>query len=77
MNQLKRATPMLTARFLVATNAVKQLLDQIQEIEDDVQTPVNEKLSKLKKIKEEIVKVGTEIDILKNDLTILNTYCVN
>jgi ribosomal protein L29 len=53
------------------------LLDQIQEIEADVKTSDKEKFSQIKKIREEIAKVGTEIDNLKSDIMILNTHRVN
>lgn len=67
----------LNARLVVAKHTVQNLLQQIKQIESDVQTDVNEKLSQIKKIKEEIAKVGTEIDSIKKEITLLNAYSVN
>lgn len=67
----------LNARLVVAKHTVQGLLLQIKEIERDVQTDANEKLSQIKKIKDEITKVGTEIDSIKKEITLLNAYSVN
>jgi hypothetical protein len=73
----KWSSSMIAAKLLVATNTVKQLLLQIQEVENDSQTPINEKLSRIKKIREEIAKVGMEVDNLKKELMLSNTYRIN
>lgn len=39
--------------------------------------PSNEKLTEIKKIKEEITKVGTEIDSIKQEITLLSAYNIN
>lgn len=67
----------LNARLVVAKHTALNLLTQIKEIESDAQASDNEKLSRIKKIKEEILKVGTEIDSIKREITLLNTYNVN
>ena len=67
----------LNARVVVARHVLHNLLSQIKEIEADANTDVNTKLSKIKKIKDEITKVGTEIDSIKREITLLNTYNVN
>jgi peptidoglycan hydrolase CwlO-like protein len=67
----------LSAKMLVCSHTVKNLLARIYAIETDTQTPVNEKLSEIKKISQEISKVGTEIDKLKKEIKILNTHHVN
>jgi peptidoglycan hydrolase CwlO-like protein len=67
----------LNARVVVARHVLHSLLAQIKEIEADANTDVNTKLSKIKKIKDEITKVGTEIDSIKREITLLNTYNVN
>jgi type I restriction-modification system DNA methylase subunit len=67
----------LNARVVVAKHTLRNLLGQIKEIEEDTQTDVTVKLSQIKKIKEEITKVGTEIDSIKREITLLNTYNVN
>lgn len=67
----------LNAKLVVCTHTIKSLLRQIKEIEGDLQMSVNEKFSKIKMIKEELTKVGTEIDTVKKELTLLNTYNIN
>lgn len=67
----------LETRLVVAKETVRSLLFRIQEIEGSVQLGDNEKLSEIKKIKEEMIKVGTEIDNIKKEITLLNTYHVN
>lgn len=67
----------LTARMVVARHTLKNLISQIKEIEGDAQADVNVKLSQIKKIKEEITKVGMEIDSIKKEIKLLNSYSVN
>jgi peptidoglycan hydrolase CwlO-like protein len=67
----------LTARMVVARHTLKNLITQIKEIEGDAQADVNAKLSQIKKIKEEITKVGMEIDSIKREIRLLNSYSVN
>jgi peptidoglycan hydrolase CwlO-like protein len=67
----------LNARVVVAKHTLRNLIGQIKEIEGNAQTDVNVKLSQIKKIKEEITKVGMEIDSIKREITLLNTYNVN
>jgi len=67
----------LSAKLLVCTHTVRDLITQIKKIEDDVQTPANEKLSKIKMIREEITKVGMEIDKLKKEIMLLGAYSIN
>jgi hypothetical protein len=56
---------------------LQDLLSQIKEIEDDKISDTNEKFSKIKKIREEITKVGTEIDNAKKGLTLVSSYKIN
>jgi hypothetical protein len=67
----------LTNRMVIASHLVKSLLSQIKEIETNEKTSANEKLSQIKKIREEISKVGTEIDSVKKEINLLTTYNVN
>lgn len=67
----------LSAKLLIYTNTVRDLITQIKKIEGDVQAPVNEKLSKIKMIREEITKVGMEIDKLKKEIMLLGAYSIN
>jgi len=65
------------ARLTVATHTVRDLLQEINKIEADVQTDVNEKLSQIKKIREQITKVGTEIDSISKEITLINAHSLN
>lgn len=67
----------LEARLVVATHTVRSLLGRISEIEADTQTGANEKLSEIKKIQEEITKVGTEIDSIKQEIRLLKAHSWN
>jgi hypothetical protein len=55
---------------------LKDLLVQIKIVEEDINGDLNERLCKIKKIKEEITKVGTEIDNARKELTLVD-YSIN
>lgn len=74
--ELARKTSLQT-RLVVATHTVRSLLTRIKEIENNVQASDNEKLLQIKKIRDEIAKVGTEIDSIKKEFTLLNSYSLN
>ena len=74
-NELRKIQ--LSTKMLVCSHTVKNLLERIHAIEADTETPNEEKLVQIKKIKEEITKVGTEIDTVKKEITLLNAYNVN
>ena len=67
----------LSANMMVCSYTVKTLLSKIAALELDTKLPVEEKFSQIKKIKEEITKVGTEIDSIKNEIILLNSYNLN
>ena len=67
----------LSAKMLICNYIVRDLLNKISEIEEDTEATITEKISKMKKIRDEITKVGTEIDNLKKEINLLNTYRVN
>lgn len=67
----------LAAKMLVCSYIVRGLLDKIRTLEADTQVPPEEKFSEIKKIKEEMTKVGTEIDSIKKEITLLKSYSVN
>lgn len=67
----------LTIKMLVSHLTVKNLLAKISALEVDTEMTLEEKLSQIKKIKEELTKVGTEIDSIKKEITLLNTCNVN
>lgn len=75
MNESRRAQ--LSANMLACSYIVKKLLMRIAEVESDTETPLEDKVSQIKKIKDEITKVGTEIDSIKKEITLLNAYNVN
>jgi flagellar hook-associated protein FlgK len=67
----------LTAKIKEGVRTLRGLLEQIKNIEKDNVTSVNEKLSQIKKIQEEITKVGTEIDSIKKEIMLLTDYSIN
>jgi type I restriction-modification system DNA methylase subunit len=75
MNDYRRVQ--LSTNMLICSYTVKKLLLKIAELEQDTEAPLEAKLSEIKKIKDEITKVGTEIDSIKKEITLLNTYNVN
>lgn len=67
----------LTVKLTIAMSTIKNLMEQIKEIENNLQMPAIQKLSEIKKIRSELDKVGIEIDSMKKEIKILNTYRVN
>jgi hypothetical protein len=68
----------LAARMFVCTYIVRELLAIIRTLEADPEVPSNaERFSQIKKIREEMTKVGTEIDSIKKELILLKPYDVN
>lgn len=67
----------LATKFLVCTHTLKNLLEQIKDIELDMQMSSDDKHSKIKIIRLELSKVETEIDNIKKEITLLNSYNVN
>lgn len=67
----------LQTRLMEASITIHSLLNKIEEIEKDQITSVADKRVKIKKIKEEITKVGMEIDNIKREYRLLNAYRVN
>ena len=68
---------MLGVRLTVATQSMKNLLQDLDRLEADTKTPSNQKLEEIKKIKQELSKVGTEIDSIKEEITLLKAYRLN
>jgi type I restriction-modification system DNA methylase subunit len=75
MNEYRRMQ--LSTSMMVCNYTVRNLLSKIAALEASAQVPVEEKLSEIKKIKDEITKVGTEIDSIKKEITLLNSYNLN
>lgn len=68
---------LLASRMLIAVHTAKNLIEEINKIEGDTQIPITERLSKIKKIREEMTKVSTEIDNIKREFTLLTAHNVN
>lgn len=67
----------LAMKMLVCSYIVRELLDKIRTLETDTNVPPAEKFSQIKKIRDEMNKVGTEIDNIKKEITLLKSYSVN
>jgi hypothetical protein len=67
----------LSARLTVCSHTIRALLSEIKEIEFDAKMSVNDKLDKIKIIREEISKVGMEIDSIKKEIILIHAYKIN
>lgn len=67
----------LTIKMKECLDNLKKYSRQIKRIEADSETPNNEKILQMKKIMEELSKVGTEIDSIKKEIKIIKTYSLN
>jgi hypothetical protein len=67
----------LAAKMLVCSYTARNLLERIGALEADTGLTSEEKFAQIKIIREEISKVGTEIDSIKKEITLLNAYSVN
>lgn len=67
----------LAAKMMVASFTVRDLLAKISVLEKTTELSLNEKLEQIKIIRDEIAKVGVEIDSIKREITLLNAYSVN
>lgn len=75
MNDVRR--DQLAAKMLVCSYTVRGLLEKIRTLEAAMDVPLEEKLSQIKKIRDEMTKVSTEIDSIKKEITLLKSYNVN
>lgn len=67
----------LTVKMKMCTHILKELLQEIKYIENDNKTPINDRILQIKKIREELSKVGTEIDNIKKEIKLTQTYSLN
>ena len=67
----------LTIKMKACMHTLKSLLRQIKTIEADTQSPINDRILQIKKIQEELGKVGTEIDSVKKEIKLLRIYTLN
>lgn len=56
---------------------LKDFLSQLEAIEKDTESSIEDKRLQIEKIREEINKVGGEIDSLKREIMLLENYSVN
>ena len=75
MNEDRRIQ--LSSNMLACKYTVKKLLRRIFDLELDTETSTEEKMSEIKKIKDEMTKVGAEIDKIKKEIRLLGNYNVN
>ena len=64
-------------QLVAAQYIVKNLLNQIDDVENDFKSSISDRLVKIKKIKEELSKVGMEIDNIKREIRLLTAYNIN
>ncbi len=55
----------------------KPFLKQIDILEVNLEISPSEKLTEIKKIRDQLDKVGMEIDMIIKEINLLNTYRVN
>jgi len=67
----------LITNMIVCNFTVRNLLDKIYALEADTESSVDDKFCEIKKIREEITKVGAEIDNIKKEITLLKTHTIN
>ncbi len=67
----------IATKMLACKNTVKTLLDKIKTLETNTQFTTEEKIPKIQKIRQELTKVGTEIDNLKKEINLINAYKIN
>ena len=67
----------LANRFNVCKWQLKHFLRQVKEMEKNKFYNENDRISKIKIINEEIVKVGMEIDNIKKEIIMLGSQHIN
>jgi len=75
MNQHRQRN--LRNGIILCQALLRERLSQLDAIEKDSETSIEDKRIQIEKIREEINKVGAEIDILKREIMLLETYSVN
>ena len=69
--------PWLKSRLEECSKILKEYLSQLDAIEKDINTPESQRITQIKKIRDEITKVGTEIDSIKKEIMLLKDYSIN
>jgi hypothetical protein len=70
-------TTYLLSKLKTYSYILKEYLDQINSLEKDTKMSNNEKFLKIKKIREELIKVSIEIDNIKKQFNLVKHYNVN
>lgn len=64
-------------KLIICKLRLEHLLVQIKKIDGDKQLSVSDKISKIKIIKDEINKIGQEIDMIKKEINLTKSYNIN
>jgi len=64
-------------RLINLAAKVREILDEISEIEADVLTPAKQKLCRAQELREELNKVSQEVDNIKREFNLLAQHRVN
>lgn len=67
----------LYARMTLFKYALKDCIKEISILENNINIDANLKLSKIKTIREEINKIANQIDKVKQEIILVNSYDVN
>tara|TARA_B110000503_G_C6823541_1_gene279887 strand:- start:42 stop:266 length:225 start_codon:yes stop_codon:yes gene_type:complete len=67
----------LYARITLFKYALKDCIKEISILENNINIDANSKLSKIKIIREEINKIANQIDKVKKEIILVNSYDVN
>lgn len=77
MNNNVSRRDQLAAKMMVCSQIMRELITRIADLENDTQLSNEEKFEQIKNIKLEISKVGTEIDSIKKEITLIRDYSIN
>lgn len=69
--------PWLKQRLEECSKTLQDYNTELDVVEKDTSTSENERFLQIKKIREEINKVGVEIDNIKKEISLLNKYSLN
>jgi hypothetical protein len=68
---------MLETRLLVSTQTLKDLVEELNQFAADKKVLPNQRVEEIKKIRQKIDKVGTEIDTINKEVKLLKDCQVN
>lgn len=67
----------LAAKWLACNHTARNLLERITALENNTELSLEEKFVQIKIIREEISKVGIEVDSIKREINLLTSYSIN